>query len=136
MIHKTNRLTKDQLGFTVIEVMIGIALFAVIVPSIIFAVVSLNQVNDRAADLTFANVLAENKIESLRSAGYNSLTDGTYDFTADLTPTFTLPRQANYIITSPETGIKQIEVNIEYTDKGVLRQLQYKSLIGELGVAQ
>lgn len=127
---------KKELGFTVIEVMVGIALFAIIVPSIIFAVVSVNQVNDRAADLTFANVLAENKIESLRSAGYNSLIDGTYDFTADLTPTFTEPRQANYVITSPETGLKQIEINIEYTAQGVLRSLQYKSLVSELGVAQ
>jgi prepilin-type N-terminal cleavage/methylation domain-containing protein len=136
MINKSNITTKDQLGFTVIEIMVGIALFAVIVPSIIFAVVSINQVNDRAADLTLANVLAENKVESLRSAGYNSLVDGTYDFSSELTPTFTLPRQANYIITSPETGIKQIEINIQYTDRGVSRQLQYKSLIGELGVSQ
>ncbi len=131
-----NKISKDSLGFTVIEVMVGIALFAVIVPSIIFAVVSINQVNDRAADLTYANVLAENKIESLRSAGYNSLSDGTVDFTGDLSPTFTAPRQANYIITSPDIGIKQIEVNIEYTAQGVLRNLQYKTLISELGVAQ
>ncbi len=123
-------------GFTVIEVMVGIALFAIIIPSIIFAVVSLNQLNDRAADLTFANILAENKIESLRSAGFNSLNDGTYDFSSDLTPTFTSPRQANYVISTPEAGIKLIEVNIEYTQQGILRELQYKSLISELGVAQ
>lgn len=129
MVNKPN-------GFTVIEVLIGIGLFALIVPSIILSIVSINQLNDRAADLTYANVIAENKIESLRSAGYNSLVDGTYDFSSDLEPTFTAPRQANYVISSPQTGIKQIEVNIEYTEQGTLRQLQYKSLIGELGVSQ
>lgn len=129
MVNKAN-------GFTVIEVLIGIGLFALIVPSIILSIVSLNQLNDRAADLTYANIIAENKIESLRSAGYNSLVDGSYDFTTDLIPTFTAPRQAKYVITTPENGIKIIEVNIEYTQQGVLRELQYKSLISELGVAQ
>lgn len=129
-------MVKKANGFTVIEVLIGIGIFAVVAPSIIFAIVSLNQLNDRAADLTFANVLAEKKIESLRSAGYNSLVDGSYDFTGELTPTFTAPRQANYIVTTPESGIKEIEVNIEYTQEGTLRQLQYRSLISELGVAQ
>ncbi len=127
---------KKSQGFTVIEVMIGIGLFAVIVPSIILAIVSLNQLNDRAADLTYANTIAENKIESLRSAGFNSLIDGTYDFTADLQQTFTTPRQANYTVSTPGTGIKEIEVNINYTQQGILRELQYKSLISELGVAQ
>jgi prepilin-type N-terminal cleavage/methylation domain-containing protein len=127
---------KNSKGFTVIEVMIGIGLFGIIVPSIIMVIVSLNQLNDRAADLTFANVIAENKIESLRSAGYNSLNDGTYDFTGELGVTFTEPRHAEYIISSPETGIKLIEVAINYTQQGVLRELQYKSLISELGVAQ
>lgn len=127
---------KKSQGFTVIEVMIGIAIFALVVPSMILAIVSLNQLNDRASDLTYANILAENKIESLRSAGYNSLVDGTYDFTGDLTATFTKPRQANYIITTPENGIKVIEVNIKYTQSGIARDLQYKSMISELGVAQ
>lgn len=127
---------KKEEGFTVIEVLIGIGIFALIVPSMIFSIVSLNQLNDRAADLTFANSIAENKIESIRSAGFNSLTDGVYDFTTELAPTFTPPRGANYTVSTPENGIKEITVNIEYTQQGILRQLQYKSLISELGVAQ
>jgi type II secretory pathway pseudopilin PulG len=129
-------MVKKEDGFTVIEVLIGIGIFALIVPSMIFSIVSLNQLNDRAADLTFANAIAENKIESIRSAGFNSLTDGVFDFTSELTPTFTSPRDANYVVSTPENGIKEITVNIEYTQQGILRQLQYKSLISELGVAQ
>jgi type II secretory pathway pseudopilin PulG len=128
-------LNKNE-GFTVIEVLIGIGIFALVAPSMIFGIVSLNNLNDRSADLTFANVLAENKIETLRSAGFNSLTDGSYDFTNELTPTFTSPRQANYVVSTVENGLKEIEINIEYTQEGILRELQYKSLISELGVAQ
>jgi type II secretory pathway pseudopilin PulG len=130
-----NNSTSEK-GFTVIEVLIGIGIFALVVPSIIIAIVSLNQLNDRAADLTYANTIAERKIESLRSAGYNSMINGVYDFTNELTPTFTAPRQANYEVSTPENGIKEIVVNIKYTQQGILRELQYKSLISELGVAQ
>jgi type II secretory pathway pseudopilin PulG len=123
-------------GFTVVETLIGIGVFALVVPSIILSIVSLNQLNDRAADLTYANVLAENKIESLRSAGFNSLLDGSYDFTNELTSTFSPPREASYSVITPEAGIKEIEVKISYTQQGILREMQYKSLISELGVAQ
>jgi type II secretory pathway pseudopilin PulG len=129
-------MVNEKNGFTVIETLIGIGLFALVVPSIILSIVSLNQLNDRAADLTYANILAENKVESLRSAGFNSLVDGTYDFTSELTPTFTPPREARYTISTPEAGIKVIQVSIEYTQQGTLRKLQYQSLISELGVAQ
>jgi len=132
----TKKVHTGEDGFTVIEVLMGIGVFALVVPSIILAIVSLNQLNDRAADLTYANVIAERKIESIRSAGFNSLVDGSYDFTNELTPTFTSPRQAFYVVSSPENGIKEIEVNIEYTQQGTLRELQYRSLISELGVAQ
>ena len=124
------------LGFTVIEVLIGIGLFAVIMPSIIVGVVSINQLNDKSADLTSANILAEKKIETLRNAGYNTLAVGSYDFTSELAPTFTSPRQATYTITSPGAGIKEIYLTIEYTHQGDLRTISYQSLMSELGVSQ
>ena len=125
-----------QKGFTVIELLVGIALFGVITPAIIVSIVSLGSLNDRSADLTLANTIAENKIESLRSAGYNSLLDGANDFSGELGATFTLPKSATYTISSPEVGIKQIDVVIEYSDRGATRTLEYTSLISELGVAQ
>lgn len=127
---------KKQVGFTVIEVLIGIGLFGVIMPSIIIGVVGVSRLNDRAADLTRANVIAEEKIESLRSAGYNALNDGTTNFESELEPTFTKPRSAVYTISTPSPGIKHIEVSIQYTDQGTSRTLSYRSIITELGVAQ
>lgn len=125
-----------QLGFTVVEVLIAIGLFGVIAPSIVLAVVSIGQINDKAADLTQANVIAENKIETIRSAGFNSLTDGTVSFTGELPATFTAPKNAQYVVTTPVTGQKKIEITIVYTDHGKTRTLKYASLISELGVAQ
>jgi type II secretory pathway pseudopilin PulG len=123
-------------GFTVIEVMMGIGLFAVVAPSIILAIVSINGVNDRAADLTYANIIAERKIESIRSAGYNSLNPGTVDFVSELPPSLRAPRSASYTVTLPVTGVKEVAIQITYTDQTGLRELRYSSLISELGVAQ
>jgi Tfp pilus assembly protein PilV len=133
---KSKKAPNKALGFTVIEVLIGIGLFSVIMPSIIVAVVSINQLNDKSADLTSANILAEKKIETLRNAGYNTLAVGSYDFTGELAPTFTSPRQATFIITTPEAGVKEINVTIEYTHQGSLRTITYQSLMSELGVSQ
>ena len=124
------------LGFTVVEVLVGIALFGLIMPSIITSVVSVSRLNDRAADLTRANIIAEEKFDMLRSAGYNSLSDGTTPFTNDLPATFTAPRSASYTIASTMVGVKSIQIDISYTDQGVTRNLVFKTLISELGVAQ
>lgn len=128
---------KQATGFTVIEVMVGIALFGAVMPSVILAVVGINRLNDRAADLTRANIVAERKMESIRSAGYNALTvDSTVDFSNELDSGFTGPKSANYTISEPTTGVRDITVTISYTDQGQTRNISYKSLISELGVAQ
>lgn len=128
---------KLESGFTVVELLIAIGLFGLVAPSIVLGVLTLNQVNDRAADLTLANSLAENKLEGLRSAGYNSLSVGsTTDFTSDLPATFTEPRSASYAITEPTTGLRRIDITIQYTDHSISRTLHYSSLMSELGVSQ
>lgn len=123
-------------GFTVIEVLIGIGLFGLIMPSIIVAVVMVGRLNDRAADLTRANVIAEKKFDQLRSAGYNSMNNGTVDFSAELDASFSPPRSATYTIATPTAGIKTVTVAIQYTDGSSTRNLSFKSQVSELGVAQ
>lgn len=125
-----------QGGFTTIELLISIGLFGLIAPSISLAIVSINRINDRASDLTYANVIAENKIETLRSAGYNTLVDGTTNFSGELPATFSEPKSANYTVLTSTAGLKEILINIQYSDQGITRDLSYKSIISELGVSQ
>ncbi len=127
---------KINSGFTVVEVLIGIGLFGIVMPSIIVGVVNVGRLNDRAADLMKANIVAEEKIESLRNAGFNSLNNGSYNFEAELDPTFAKPRDAAYVVETPTPGIKTIQVNISYDVYGTTKNLSYKSIISELGVAQ
>lgn len=128
---------KNESGFTVVEVLIGIGIFGLVMPAIILGVVGVSRLNDRAADLTRANILAEQKIETLRSQGYNSLLFETVDFTNELDASFTAPRSATYTVSDPGTpGTKIIDITINYTDQGNTRELTFRSIMSELGVSQ
>ena len=125
-------------GFTVIEVIIGIALFGAVMPIVILAVLNLGDLNDRAADITRANVSAERKIEELRSAGYNSLivNPTPIDFSDELSTSLGSAKSGQYVISSPTAGVKEVNMTISYNEKEILRTYNYKTVISELGVAQ
>lgn len=127
---------KKQDGFTIIELLVAIAVVGILVPTLVGFVNTLNRFNDRARDFTLVNSLAENKIESLRSVGYNSINTGTVSFTNEMPATLGSPRSASYTVTIPNTGIKQIDMTISYNDHGTTQSVVYKTYIGELGVGQ
>ena len=64
--------------------LVALALFAIIIPALTLGLSTLTQINNRARDLTLISIIAENKIESLRSIGYNSVAVGTSTFTSEL----------------------------------------------------
>lgn len=123
-------------GFTIVELLITIALFGVIVPLFTVGINNLTALNNRARDLTLVNTLAQNRYELLRSAGYNSISEGTFDFSGDLPTELAEPKSASYTVVSPTAGIKEVTVNISYHEYQGQRDVEYKSLISELGIAQ
>lgn len=123
-------------GFTITEVLIALALFAIVVPLFTVAITSLTAINNRARDLSLANMVAQNKIEILRSAGYNSINEGTVDFTDELPSTLADPKSATYVVTAPATGLKAVAVTISYKDYKTTNTVQYETVVSELGVGQ
>lgn len=123
-------------GFTIVEILITLALFGVIVPAFTVGITNLTAVNNRARDLALANMLAQNKVELLRSAGYNSVNLGTTDFSSELPSTLANPKSANYVVTNPSNGVKEVTVNISYKDYRTTKSVQFKTYISELGVGQ
>jgi prepilin-type N-terminal cleavage/methylation domain-containing protein len=127
---------KNQKGFTVVELVVSIVVAGIIIPSVALALNNLAAINHRARDLALANTIAQNKVETLRSIGYNSVSGGTVSFSSELPSSMGSPRSASYTISSPVTGEKQIDVNITYTDYGGSKNLTYRTIISELGVGQ
>jgi len=127
---------KYKNGFTITELLVAIALFAIVVPLMAVGINNLTVLNNRARDLALANTIAQNKVELLRSTGFNSLIAGTVDFSDELPATFSQPRSANYTITDDSSSVKEVTVIITYKDYGSTKTIEYKSAISELGVAQ
>lgn len=123
-------------GFTITELLVTIAVFAILVPVFAGIVGMLDGLNDRARDLANINALVENKVESLRSISFVGISNGTTDFTAELPATISTPRSAQYTISSVTTALKQVDLTVTYNDRGTARTLTYKTYIGELGVGQ
>lgn len=127
---------KKERGFTTIELLIAISMIGIIVPSIIGLITTINRLNDRANDMNIINSLVENKIETLRSVGFTGLENGTTTFTNELPEDIGNPKSAVYTITSPQPDIRQVDIQIDYTDHGKPQSAAYKTYVGEVGVGQ
>jgi type II secretory pathway pseudopilin PulG len=130
------RKTTSEGGFTIVELVITIVIAGIIIPAVTIALTNLTVINLRARDQVLANMLAQNKVESLRSTGYNSLNNGTTSFTSELPNIMGSPKSASYTISTPQTGLKQIDVSISYTEYKIARSVAFRTYISELGVGQ
>jgi prepilin-type N-terminal cleavage/methylation domain-containing protein len=129
---------RSQSGFTIVELATAIVVMGIIIPAVSIALTNLAVVNHQARDQALANFIAQNKVESLRSIGFNALNAGTTDFSASLPNIMGSPKSASYTITNdtPTTGVKQIDISISYTEYKKTRNLSYRTYVSELGVGQ
>lgn len=136
----TPKLVRNSKGFTTVELVVGIIVGAILVMSVSVVLVNLSRTNARARDLAIANAAIENKAESLRSAGFLSLSaegDGTYSWDPTEIPDGLNDTTATYTIDSTlEPGLIKISLALTYNDQGPLRTLEYSSYVTELGVGQ
>lgn len=134
-----------QNGFTLVEIIVTIAVFAVILPAVVGMTISLTTINDRARELATTNAIAQNKIEELRSKGFIAVDLGTETFTSELPSTLN-DATAEYVVSEhdpdgaggaeSDPSLKEVLITIEYDDHGETRTLNYKTYLGELGVGQ
>lgn len=127
---------KKSDGFTIVELLVAIIVGAVIIGAATGIIVSQTHISQRGRDLIIANAYIENKIESLRSAGFAALNVGTTYITGELPSELNSPRNGSIVITSPSSAIKKILITISYNDQGTSRSYSYTTYIGELGVGQ
>lgn len=123
-------------GFSVVELVITITICGIIVPVLAAGLSQLTALNNRARDLSLANMLAQNKAEMLRNVGYNSIPIGTTDFSTDLPAALAQPKTASYTVTQAAPGIKGISISLSYKDYRNTKTIEYKTYISEIGVGQ
>jgi len=130
-------MSSDTRGFTLIELLVTLVVAGVMVLGItqIYAVVGATQRENNF--LEAATRAGQTEVESLRNQNYVNLTAGsTIDFTSQLPSTLPTPRTGTVAVSSPEDGVKRVDVTITYTDGGHAHTVQLSSLIGALGIGK
>ncbi len=123
-------------GFTLVEILVVIAVAAVMIVSLNSVVTGYLHVSQRGRYLSLANSYIEGKVEALRNNGYNSLSPGTYNLTGELTTQLPPSRLASMVVANPSGGLKQVDITVSYKDQGQTNSYAYTTYIGELGVGQ
>ena len=123
-------------GFTIVELLVSIAVAAIVTASLSQVVTSYVHVAQRGRYLSQANAYIEAKAESLRNAGYNAVGLGTTNLTSELPSRLPPSRSASMTVTNPSGGIKKIVLTVSYKDQGKTNTYSYTTYLGELGVGQ
>ena len=123
-------------GFTIVELLVCIAVAAIVIGSLSQVVTGFVHLAQRGRYLNLANSYVEAKTEALRNVGYSGLTDGTTNLTGELSSQLPRSRSASMTVSSPSSGLKQIDITINYSDQAQTNSYSYTTYIGELGVGQ
>lgn len=126
----------NQQGFTLVEVLTTILVAGILIGGFTTLLTNYSYMSQRGRDLTVANSYAENKIEESRSKGYVALNIGSTNISSELPSELSSPKSGTLNITSPQSGIKKLELTITYNEQGKSKTHTYTSLLGELGVGQ
>ncbi len=129
-------LKKSTAGFTLVELLVSIAVGAIVIASLNLLVSGYLHVSQRGRYLSLANSYVEGKIEALRNTGYNGLSTGTTSVTSELSTQLPPSRNGSMQITSPSAGLKKIDITVSYKDQGLTQTYSYTTYVGELGVGQ
>ena len=127
---------KKQGGFTLVELLVTIAVAGVVIGSLSQVVTTFVHVSQRGRYLNLANSFVEGKVESLRNSGYNALNTGTTSLTSSLPSQLPPGSTASMTVTAPSTGLKQVDITVGYKDQAQTNTYSYTTYLGELGVGQ
>ena len=134
---------RQQNGFTLIELIVTIAIIGILLPVVITLLNSINNMNGRANTLSNVSAYVENRVEAFRSAGFQSVpvTTGPVSFTgAEALPAgIPKPNSATYEVTSyspTNTSVKKIIITVSFRSFSGTETRKYTTYLGELGVGQ
>lgn len=119
-----------------VELMVGMVLIGLTVLTVAALIQVIISISDRSDDMVLTTSAAQNKAESLRSMGFNSIGgDGTtVTFTNELPPSIAYPKSATYTVSVSAAHPDEKIVLIDIVGGG--KHYKYQTVIGELGVGQ
>lgn len=126
-----------QSGFGLVEVVMAIGLLAVTSLALTGLFRSILHIQSSALYQKSATLAAQREIESLRNSNYNDLTAGSsIDFSADLPSNLPSPKTGTAAVTEPVSGLKRVDVTINYRHGTATKTVKVSSMIGIIGITQ
>jgi len=110
--------TKGEKGFTLIEVLVSMGIFAITVLGLAIGAASVMRGNQTALYSTIATNLAQEKLEELKartSANINATGSPENNISVSGVPV-KFSRSWTVASNSPTTGVKQIDITVSWTD--------------------
>lgn len=135
---KLNKKKKIGAGFTIVEIVIAVAVLGVMIVAVTNLVIGVATIQRQNQHLTLASRLAEAKIESLRNNHYNNLVNSppVIDFADELPADLPEPRSAQVTVSEPDPGLKQLDIVITYREGSRNKSVEMSALIGNIGISQ
>lgn len=128
--------TKLQSGFTLVELIVAIAVTGLITVSIVNLYINIEQTQRKTYRTELATRAGERQVESLRNAQFNSLEPGVdIDFTSEL-PDELHSSSGIVAVSEPSPGLRRVDVTITYTEGSDTQTVKQSSLIGVIGIGQ
>src|SRR5688572_2887710 len=85
-------------GFTIVELLVTMIVGGILTGSVAVFLSLHTHIAQKGRDVSVTNSYVENKVESLRSAGYLTLSNGTTNITSELPSELKAPRSASLTI--------------------------------------
>jgi len=128
------RIKLSESGLTLVELLVAIAVGAIVTASLSQVVTSYVHVAQRGRYLNLANSFAEAKMEAVRNTGYNGLSPGTTNISGELPSQLPPSHSASMTVDEPAGGLKKVDISVSYDDQGQNNTYSYSTYVGELGV--
>ena len=126
-----------QDGFTIVELLVTIAIVGITTASLSSMFISIQSVQRKTTYVDTATRAAQREIETLRNDNYSYLTPGqTINFTNSLPSTLPGNKTGTVQVSQPTTDLRRVDVTVTYSENGTSRSVTLSSLIGVIGITQ
>jgi len=124
-------LPNSPAGFTLLEVLLAIAILSVALLGMATLTGSIIGYNQLADQTTTATTLAQDKIEELKNTSYDSISQGTEsNIDANANPVGIYDRETK-VANSPATNMKTITVTVTWNWKGNSHDVALKTIVAK-----
>ena len=121
---------RRQRGFTLIEVLVGMVLFAISSLAVTMMLMNHAQLISLNSQFSEAIMLAQDKLEDLRTMNFNSLTSNTAPPVSKKGVVYTTSWTVQQ--NTPNTGMTTLTVTVSWNHKGVVRNYVTKSIFSSV----